>query len=114
MCDKVVSKKHIMLKYCADRYRTQKMCDKPVGAYLSALQFVLDWLVTSKMLEILDNVVFCYDDIDLDYKDSVIVKFCSNDMDINTIDLDNIKLDDNYDDDNLETLYSLHQATSLT
>ena len=45
------------------------MCDKAVDACLSALKLVPDWLVISKMLETLDNVVISNDDIDLDYID---------------------------------------------
>ena len=99
MCDKVVFKKPKMIKYCPCRCETQKMCDKAVDACLSALKFVPDWFVTSKMLEILDNVVLSNDDIDLDYTDSDVVTFCSDGMDINTIDLNNITLDNNNDDE---------------
>ena len=55
------------------------------------------WLacyVTSKMIEILDNVVLSIDGIDLDYINFDIAKFFSDDMEIN-----------NYShDDNLETM----------
>ena len=79
---KYFSKKPIMLKYCLD-------------TCMSALKFVPDWLVTSKMLEILDNIVFSNDDINLNYLDCDIVTFLSDDMDVNTIGLNNINLDDN-------------------
>ena len=42
-----------MLKHCVDRYNTQEMCGKAVGACLSAFKFV-----TNKMLEKLGNPVF--------------------------------------------------------
>ena len=40
-----------MLKYCLDRYKTQEICDKAVDFYLPSLKFILDWFVTSKMIE---------------------------------------------------------------
>ena len=55
-----------MLKFCLDRCKTQKLCDKAVDAYLPTLKFVSDWFVTNEMLERLDDVVFSNDDIDLD------------------------------------------------
>ena len=57
MYEKFVSRECIMLKYCSDRHKTQKMCDKAVDACFSALKFIPDWLVTSKMLGILNNVL---------------------------------------------------------
>lgn len=45
-----------MLKYCPDRNKTPKICDKAVDGCLSSLKFVPDWLVTSKMLEILEKI----------------------------------------------------------
>ena len=66
-----------MLKYYLDRYRTQKRCDKADGACLGALQCVPYCFVTSKMLEILDDVVLSSNDIDSD-----IVTFFSDDMGI--------------------------------
>ena len=70
------------------------MCDKAVDACLSALKFVPDWLGLSKIPEILDNVIFSNDDIDLDYIGSDIVTIFSDDMDINTVGINNINLDD--------------------
>ena len=58
------------------------MCNKVIYACLLVLQCVPDWLVTSKMLEIPVNAwnfVLCNDDIDLDYIDSDIVTFFSDD-----------------------------------
>ena len=40
-------------------------CDKTVDAFLSKLNFFLDWFVTNKRLEKLDEVAFSNDDIDL-------------------------------------------------
>ena len=81
------------------------MCDTAVDAHLSALKFVPDLLVITKMLEILNDVVFSNDDIDLDYIDSSILIFFSGDMGIVTIDSNNIDLDvDNFDDNDVETI----------
>ena len=52
------------------------------------------------MLQILDNVVFCNDNIDLDDIDSDTVTFFSDDMGLVTIGRNNINLeDDNFDKD---------------
>ena len=40
-------------------------CDKPVDVFLSKLNFFLDWFVTNKRLEKLDEVAFSNDNIDL-------------------------------------------------
>ena len=42
MCDDVISKVPLMLKYCLDRYKTQEICDEAVDAFLPALKFVFD------------------------------------------------------------------------
>ena len=63
MCDKVVSKDPVMLKYFLDRYKTEEMCDKAVDNFLPALKFVPDWFVTGKMIEKLHNVLFEDDNI---------------------------------------------------
>ena len=80
------------------------MCGKAVDVCLSVSKFVPDRFATSKMLEILDNVVFSNDDIDLDYIDSDIITLFVDDMDINTVDFININFDDNDDDNDLETM----------
>ena len=87
ICDKAVFKELFMMTYCLDIYKTQKISDKAVDAFLPTLNFVLDWYITSKMLEKLDNVVFSNDDIDLNYIDSDINTFFSNDMGQNIIDI---------------------------
>ena len=71
----------------------------------ASIEFVPDWLVTNKMLEIIDNFVFLNDDIDLDCIDSDVVTFLSDDMDINAMDLNNINLNDNDDEEDLEGLW---------
>ena len=94
-----------MLKYFPDRLKTHKICDKAVNAWLTALKFNRDWLVTSNMLELLNDAVFSNDVIDLNYIDSNIVTLFCDDMGINTRDLYNINLDDNsFVDNDLEII----------
>ena len=52
-----------MIKHFHDKYKTQKMCDKAVDAYLLALEFFSDWFFKSKMIAKLDSSVFSNDDI---------------------------------------------------
>ena len=40
MCDKAFSGDSFILKYCLDRYKTQKICDKAVDNFLLTLPFV--------------------------------------------------------------------------
>ena len=70
------------------------MYEKPADACLPALKLVLDWLISSKMLEISN------DDIQLDSIDYDIATILSGDMDINITNLNNNNLYDN--DDNRE------------
>ena len=66
------------------------MREKAVAACLMAFKFVPDLLLTTKMREILDIVIFSNDDIDL-----------------NTIDFNNIQLGDNYEVDNFKTMINV-------
>ena len=61
MYDKTVSSDAFMLKYCLNRCKTQKMCDKAVDDFLPALKFVPDWFVTSKLIKKLHNAPFADD-----------------------------------------------------
>ena len=79
-----------MLKYCPDKYKTQKMWDKAVDSYLITLKFVPDWSVTNKILEKLDNFLFSKANILFHDVDFNIITFLSNYMGFNTIGL-NIK-----------------------
>ena len=63
MHDTVVSKEPFVLKCCNDNYKIQEMRDKAVGAFLTTHKFVPDLFVTNKILEKLDDVVSCNDDI---------------------------------------------------
>ena len=52
-----------MLKYCLDRYKTERMCDKAVDDFLITLKFVTDWFVTSAAIKNFHNALFTDDDI---------------------------------------------------
>ena len=66
-----------MLKYCLNRYKTQKMCDKAFDDFLPALKFVPDWF----------DILF-FDE------ESGNVTFSSDEMGVLSVDLKNINLDD--------------------
>ena len=51
MCDKAVCNDPFMLKHYLNRYKIQKICDKAVDNFLTALNVVSDLLVTSKMIK---------------------------------------------------------------
>ena len=51
MCDRTISEDSFMLVYFLDKYKTQIMCVKAVDDCLSALKFIPDWLLTSKMIK---------------------------------------------------------------
>lgn len=82
---------------------TQEIFDKAVSACLPPLKFFSYWFVTNKILENIDNVVLFNDD-----RDSDIVPFCCNDIDLVTIGLNNVNFDgDNFDEDELLILFLL-------
>ena len=91
MCDKVVYKEPFMLKYCPDRCKTPKICNKAVNFCLQALIFFPDWFVVNKMIGELDNANddIIFGDIDFD-----IVTFFVNDIGLNSINLNNVNIDD--------------------
>ena len=77
---------------------TQEIFDKAVSACLPPLKFFSYWFVTNKILENIDNVVLFNDDTD--DRDSDIILFSSNDIDLVTIGLNNVNFDgDNFDED---------------
>ena len=47
-----------MLKYCPDKYITQKMCDEAVDDFLPTLNFAPDWFVTCKMIKKLFTALY--------------------------------------------------------
>ena len=61
MCDRVISEDPFLIVYCLDKYKTRKICNKAVDDCLAALKFILDWFVTNKMLEKLDNPLHPHD-----------------------------------------------------
>ena len=69
------------------------------------MKFVPDCLVTSKIIEKLDNDVFSNDDIVFGDIDSDIFTFFSNDIDLNSVNLNNVNLvDDNFDNYDPKTI----------
>ena len=73
------------------------MPDQATDAFLPTLQFIpADWFATNEMLEKLNNVALSNDDIDLEDRNSNIVTFFSDSMDLNTTDLTTINLDEDY------------------
>lgn len=73
------------------------MPDQATDAFLPTLQFIpADWFATNEMLEKLNNAALSNDDIDLEDRNSDIVTFFSDSMDLNTTDLTTINLDEDY------------------
>lgn len=73
------------------------MPDQATDAFLPTLQFIpADWFATNEMLEKLNNVALSNDDIDLEDRNSDIVTFFSDSMELNTTDLTTINLDEDY------------------
>ena len=73
------------------------MPDQATDAFLPTLQFIpADWFATNEMLEELNNAALSNDDIDLEDRNSDIVTFFSDSMDLNTTDLTTINLDEDY------------------
>ena len=50
MCDSLVSKDHVLIVYCPDKYIAQKMCNKAVDDSPVALELIHDWFATSKII----------------------------------------------------------------
>ena len=88
-----------MLKYCLDRCKTQKICDKAVNSYLLTLQFVSNWFLTNRMIEQIDNALFCNDNIIFGDIGTDIATFFSNNISLNIINHNNVNLDNNNFDD---------------
>ena len=81
------------------------MCDEAINDCLTPLKFILDWFVTSKILEELRDVLLTNDDLLFFDKDFSKVTFFANKIGILNVDLKNINLDDdnNFDEDHPET-----------
>ena len=93
MCDKAVLEDLFILKYCHVRYKTQKLCDIAVNDFLPELKLVPDWFVSNKMLEKLHTTLFADDDIAFFHEDSGSVTHFSNKVDILSVNFKNINLD---------------------
>ena len=102
---KLFEKKKIMLKYCPDKYKTQKRCDEAINSHLLILKLVPDWFIINNMIEKLDNSVFSNYDVIFGVLDYDLVTFFSNDIGLNSINLNNVDLaDDNFEDCDPETI----------
>ena len=51
MCDRINSEDPFLIVYSPDKYKTQKMCDEAVDNCLTALKFIPNRFIASKMLE---------------------------------------------------------------
>ena len=51
MYDGAISENPFILADCLGKYKTEKMCDKAFDDYLTALEFIFYWFVTSKMFK---------------------------------------------------------------
>ena len=90
-----------LLVRCPDKYITQRMCDEAVE---TALKFILDWFVTSKMIKKFCTSLYADENILSFIEDSGNVIFSCNGMGILNIDLININLDENFDEDDPDTI----------
>ena len=50
ICNIVVSSYPFLIVYCPDKYKHQRMCDEAVDDSLVALNIIIDWLVTVKII----------------------------------------------------------------
>ena len=94
MCDKLVSEDPVKLEYSHNRYKTQEMCNKAVDNFLSALKFVTDWFVTSKIIKKLLTALYADDNILYFNEDAGDVVFSCNEIGIFSICFNKINLDD--------------------
>ena len=81
-----------MIVYSPNLYKSQIMCNKAADNFLTALKFISDWFVTSKILKNFDNSLYANDDI-LSYNENFDkVTFIVNQRHILAADLDKISL----------------------
>ena len=99
-----------LVKCCLDGYKTLEMCDKAVDNFLPTLEFVPDWIASSKMIIMLYNALFADDDILFFDEDSGNVIFSTDELGILRLNL-NINLDDTklYEDDPKSIIHGLAQ-----
>ena len=104
MCDRIIFE-DLSLRYVPNRYKTQQMWKKAADDCLATLKFVLDWFVTSKMIEILFTALHADENVLYFNEDSGNVVFICNGMGILNIDLNNINLCNiNYNEDDPDTI----------
>ena len=92
MHDISVSGDPVLIAYCSDKYKTQRMCDETVHDFLAASELIRDWFVTSKMIKELYTALYADENILYFTEDSVNVVFSCYEMGILNIDLNNINL----------------------
>ena len=105
MCDRVISEDSFLIVYCSDQYKAQQMCDKAVDNSLAALKLIADWLITSKMIKKVFTALYADKNILYFNEDSGNVVFSCNEMGIPDIDLYNNSLENNFDEDDLDTMF---------
>ena len=98
MRDKVISENPFMLKYCPDKYITQRIFDEAVDDFPPTLNFISDWFVTSKMIKKLFTALYVDENILYFNEDSGNVVFSCNEMSIFNIDIIYVNLDNNFDE----------------
>ena len=105
VCDKIVFDDPFKLKYCHDKYKTQKMCAEAVDNCLPVLKFVPHWFVASKIIQKLLNALYGDKNILYFNEGSGNAAFSCNEMGIHSVDFNNINFDEtNYDEDDPETI----------
>ena len=58
MCNSIICADPFSIRYVPDQYKTHQMCDKAVDSCLTALKFVPDWFVGSKMIKKLFTALY--------------------------------------------------------
>ena len=82
ICDRVVSEDRVLIAYCSDTDKTQRMCDQAADYSLAPLKLILDWFVTSKMIKELYTPLYADEDILYFNDDSGNFVFSCNEMGI--------------------------------
>ena len=104
MCD-IVSFDDTFLKVqCPDEYITQRMHDEAIDSSLGALKPILDWFVTSKMIDKLYTALYADENVLYFNENPGDAIFPCNVMGILSTDLNNINLDNNFDEDDSDTI----------
>ena len=104
MCYRVVSGDPLLIVYCLDQYKTQRICDEAVDNSLAALKLVSNSFVAGKMIKKVFTALSADENILCFNEDSGNVIFNCNQMGILSIDLNNINLDNDFDEDNPDAI----------